>query len=278
MIDCTGSGDVNTTTEVAADAQTKQLAGLSGRKLTINDKWVNPSGKWRIGLLQGYKVFSSSLVKRLKSDRRKDWDKAQAASLQEAHRRLKAFDDQNQDPGSSSTVKAQRQDLVDAIDALKTLQSSYEDLGPVYDVVAWFDGSKWRAAVDTSEKGDLSQETAYTNFVHERQWGTFSKRDLCNFAINIYDDGNVVSVVVAAGAHGSHVAGIVAAHDPDHPELNGVAPGAQIVCCKIGDSRLGSMETALGMERAVNAVLRNKCDLVNMFVAGAVVMIFRVVA
>ena len=216
----------------------------------------------------GFQVFSSALEKRLKSDRRKDWNKTQEQALQEAHKRLVAFDDANPDPGSSPTLKASRQDLVDAIDAVKALQASYNDPGPVFDVVAWNDGQKWRASVDTSETGDLTAGVAFTNFADERQWGTFSNKDLCNFAVNIYDDGNVVSVVVAAGAHGSHVAGIVAAHDPEHPELNGVAPGAQIVCCKIGDSRLGSMETALGMERAVNAVIRNKCDLVNMYVAA----------
>lgn len=40
--------------------------------------------------------------------------------------------------------------------------------------------------------------------------------------------------------------------------------GAQIVSCKIGDSRLKGMETGAGVSRALVAVLAAKADLVNM--------------
>lgn len=35
------------------------------------------------------------------------------------------------------------------------------------------------------------------------QYGTFSAEDACNYAVNIYDDGAVLSIVVDAGSHGT---------------------------------------------------------------------------
>jgi tripeptidyl-peptidase-2 len=103
----------------------------------------------------------------------------------------------------------------------------------------------WQAAIDTTETGDFSHITPMTDYRVFRQFSTFSNLDCLNYCVNIHDEGSILSVVTDAGAHGTHVAGIVSSYHPDQLECNGVAPGAQIVSLKIGDSRLGSMETGM---------------------------------
>lgn len=104
--------------------------------------------------------------------------------------------------------------------------------GPILDCVVWHDGTCWRAALDTSDmytpgssQGLLADFTPMTDFTTEYQFGTFSDVDACNYALNIYNEGDILSVVVDSGAHGTHVAGIAAGYFPDDPSSNGVAPG-----------------------------------------------------
>jgi tripeptidyl-peptidase-2 len=124
-------------------------------------------------------------------------------------------------------------------------------------------GKTWQAVVDTDQDGDLTDELVMTNFAKARQYGTFAPSGL-HFATNIYDAGRTLSIVVTGSAHGTHVAGIVAAHYPKQPELNGNAPGAQNVSIKIGDTRLRTMETAAGLQRGIIAAIRHRCDVINM--------------
>lgn len=46
--------------------------------------------------------------------------------------------------------------------------------------------------------------------------------------------------------------------------VRSICAGAQIISCKIGDSRLGSMETGTGLVRALAAVMEAGADIINM--------------
>ncbi|XP_076907869.1 tripeptidyl-peptidase 2-like [Bidens hawaiensis] len=268
VIDCTGSGDVDTSAVVKAD-ENGCIRGASGASLTINPSWKNPSGEWHVGYKLIYELLTDTLVSRLKKERKKKWDEKNQEAIAEAVKQLEEFDKKHTKVDEVN-LKKTRADLQDRVDYLKKQPDSYDDKGPVIDAVVWHDGEVWRVALDTqnfegdSSCGKLTDFVPLTNFKIERKYGVFSKLDACTFVTNVYNKGNILSIVTDSSPHGTHVAGITSAFHPKEPLLNGVAPGAQIVSCKIGDSRLGSMETGTGLTRALIAVVEHKCDVINM--------------
>ncbi|XP_071686212.1 tripeptidyl-peptidase 2 [Rutidosis leptorrhynchoides] len=268
VIDCTGSGDIDTSTVVKADAN-GCIRGASGASLIINPSWSNPSGDWHVGYKLVYELLTDTLVSRLKKERKKRWDEKNQETIAEAVKQLEEFD-KKQTKVDELKLKRTRTDLQDRVDYLKKQTDSYDDKGPVIDAVVWHDGEVWRVALDTQsledepECGKLADFVPLTNYKIERKYGVFSKLDACTFVTNVYNEGTILSIVTDSSPHGTHVAGIATAFHPTEPLLNGIAPGAQVVSCKIGDSRLGSMETGTGLIRALIAVVEHKCDVINM--------------
>lgn len=265
IVDGSGSGDVRTDT--IREAIEFKLKGLTGRELRVSEDWNNPTGKYHLGMKAGYELFPGRAIPRLRGERRKEWDIEYRKALDGAQRELKQFEDSHQKINREQ--KKHRDELAQRVKQLRKLASDWEDPGPIYDCVVFHDGGRWRAVVDTKQDGDLTNEKVLTNYRDQHEHGTFGEEDLVDFTVNIYEDGNLLSIVTDAGTHGTHVAGIVAAHYPDRPELNGIAPGAQIVSVKIGDTRIGSNSLGTGQERGLIAVLENKCDLINMSYGGA---------
>lgn len=268
VIDCTGSGDVDTSKVVKADAD-GAIVGASGTRLIVNSSWKNPSQEWRVGYKLVYELFTDTLISRLKKERKKKWDEENQEAISGALSQLNEFEKKHSKPDDAKLKKA-KEDLQDRLDCLRKQADGYDDKGPVVDVVVWHDGDVWRVAVDTQglegnkDCGKLADFVPLTNYRIERKFGIFSKLAACSFVANVYDDGNLVSIVTDCSPHATHVAGIAAAFHPEEPLLNGVAPGAQLISCRIGDTRLGSMETGTGLVRALIAAVEHKCDLINM--------------
>ncbi|XP_078380044.1 tripeptidyl-peptidase 2-like isoform X2 [Oculina patagonica] len=261
LIDASGSGDVDTST--VCEVVDGCLTGLTGRKLRIPDDWENPSGNFFIGVKNVYSLFPVKLKERRVKERRKQlWDPPHQVCSAEATRRLDQWDAEH--PNPSVQEKLIREDLQAQVEMLTNLDKNFSDTGPVFDCVVFHDGHTWRACVDTSESGDLASCTLLTNYRDSGQYATFGKEDLLNYSINIYDEGQVLSIVANGGAHGTHVASIAAGYCPDDPALTGIAPGAQVLSVKIGDTRLQTMETGASMIRGLIAVHQYKCDLINM--------------
>ncbi|EEB09705.1 tripeptidyl-peptidase II Tpp2 [Schizosaccharomyces japonicus yFS275] len=101
------------------------------------------------------------------------------------------------------------------------------------------------------------------DFDKKQEWSTFGPVDLLSYGVHVYEDGNITSIVTVCGTHGTHVAGIIGAHHPEHPELDGAAPGCQLVSLMIGDARLDSLETSHAFSRACAEIVKNKVDIIN---------------
>ncbi|KAK9819405.1 hypothetical protein WJX81_007532 [Elliptochloris bilobata] len=256
VLDCTGSGDVDMSTVVKADEE-GFVTGVFGEKLRVNPTWTNPSGDWRVGAKHASELWPGLLVRRRREHRRRTAAAEQRAAVAAATAALAAWDARfvsgKGTAGAPAAARKEREELEARLALLGDLDKGHVDHGPL---------------LQGDPPGLLANCQPMTNFRAELQYGTFSGEDACSYAINIYDEGSVLSIVVDAHPHGTHMAGIAAAHHPEAPELDGIAPGAaqcaQIISCKIGDSRLGSMETGVGLSRALVAVLAAKADLVNM--------------
>jgi tripeptidyl-peptidase II len=63
---------VDTSTVVEAN-EDGSLTGLTGRTLKLNPAWVNPSGKWHLGIKRAFELYPNMLKPRVKGDRKKEF-------------------------------------------------------------------------------------------------------------------------------------------------------------------------------------------------------------
>ena len=250
IVDCTGGGDVDTS-KTAAPADGK-LAGLSGRSLTLPPDWptIADGTKYHLGIKPAYQLMPKPLISRMQTERRKKLvDEAQREAVATAQRALREHRE-----GGKTADKKLDEELKARVTQLEALEKAYEDPGPVYDVVTFKDaGGTWRVCVDTSEEGALAKCTLLAPFRVEHKYGTLDEVSLLDYGVEVLAEGNRTVICMDAGSHGTHVAGIIGAHFPAQPELNGVAPSCQIIGFKIGDTRLGGMETGTALVRALGA-------------------------
>ncbi|CAB9511098.1 Tripeptidyl-peptidase 2 [Seminavis robusta] len=211
------------------------------------------------------------------SDKDKDEGKDQDTPDKEEETAPEKEDSDNVTATSSaSNLKKEIKEAETLMDELQDMAKSYSDAGPVMDVVLYQQNradsggdAVWHALIDLHADGNLTNATSMTPYAVDHQFGTLQFGSQVTFCVQVYENGDVLNIVADGGSHGTHVAGIAAANYPSEDPVeklqkDGVAPGAQILACKIGDIRVSTSETGTGLIRALIAAKKYKCHLVNL--------------
>jgi subtilisin family serine protease len=153
--------------------------------------------------------------------------------------------------------------LVGYFEEEKFKNSDMEDLngngnkGDIYGLVVFETGEgaakHWAAFLDTNADGSLSDESEIRDFAESRQVFSLRGRDphgkaeAARFALNLWPGEKEAALFLDDGSHGTHVAGIASGYRIDGQEgYDGIAPGAQLLALKIGNSTLTGGATTSG--------------------------------
>jgi tripeptidyl-peptidase-2 len=101
------------------------------------------------------------------------------------------------------------------------------------------DGRFWVAYFDTDGDGDVSDELPLQDYKTNQQSFTIPNEEglsQLTFGLNIFPEEQRISIHFDDGAHGTHCAGIAAGNDIGGIGLAGVAPGAYLISCKLGNN------------------------------------------
>ncbi|MFJ6984180.1 MULTISPECIES: S8 family serine peptidase [unclassified Streptomyces] len=156
---------------------------------------------------------------------------------------------------------------------------------------AWgvlYDAASGKVTVDVNNNGDFSDDTAMKPYKDGYQIGWFGTDDPATdvaerqpFVVEIRKDvpmdpyggdwvgkkADFVNIGLIASEHGTHVAGITAAHGLFGGKMNGAAPGAKIVSSRACVFGPGCTNVAL-TEGMIDLVVNRGVDIVNMSIGG----------
>lgn len=174
------------------------------------------------------------------------------------------------DNNLSLADKLKKEDLDGALDYLVMFEKKFEGIRTSFDCIVYANNEGWIAVIDINEdvsNWESMQPTKYTNpnslqgnlenALYLREYSKFqdiqSINEYLSVSINVIDESNILEIVGMCSSHGTHVAAIATGNHGN--DMDGIAPGAKIVSCTIGDNRLGSMETGTALVRAMIKVM-----------------------
>lgn len=139
--------------------------------------------------------------------------------------------------------------------------------------VAW-NKTTGRVWVDTNQNGTFADNPAMTDYKVNYDVGTFGTdnpatpiNESMPFVVQTDPADNVVNIGIVSGAHGSHVAGIVAGNKLLGGKMSGAAPGAKLVSVRVCLFIAGCTNHAL-LEGMIYAVTQAHVNVINMSIGG----------
>ncbi|MGI5198023.1 S8 family serine peptidase [Streptomyces sp. CA-288835] len=151
-----------------------------------------------------------------------------------------------------------------------------------------YDAASGTARVDLNDNNDFSDDDAMKPYKDGFQIGYFGKDDPATpvaerqpFVVEIRKDvpmdplggdwvgkkADFVNIGIIESEHGTHVAGITAAHKMFGGKMNGAAPGAKVVSSRACIFGAGCTNVAL-TEGMIDLVTKRGVDIVNMSIGG----------
>ncbi len=128
--------------------------------------------------------------------------------------------------------------------------------------------------VDANQNNSFADELAMTDYKVRFDVGTFGTdnpatavREAMPFVVQTDGKNKFVNIGIVSGAHGSHVAGIVAANSMFGGAMSGAAPGAKLVSVRVCLFIAGCTAHAL-IEGMIYAAKQANVDVINMSIGG----------
>ncbi len=128
--------------------------------------------------------------------------------------------------------------------------------------------------VDTNQNNSFADEQGMTDYRTRYDIGSFGTdrsttavRDVLSFVVQTDGKNKFVNIGIVSGAHGTHVAGIVAANGMFGGAMTGAAPGAKLVSVRVCLFVSGCTAHAL-IEGMTFVAKQGNVDVINMSIGG----------